>query len=217
MKGKFAIKRRIRNYKDGRAPWHTRPSLRGLGLRCQKLMLYSLALVTFGSGEKGKCIKITTMRILTWLGRHCWFPCGRGHDTGTPQSPPRFPPPSESLETRRSGKMGKWQQSLLGAGRMDKAPSAEQLSGLFSYRDHLRGWLTATPSTSALGGQLHSLGSLQWWISLPAQWPTRVHQQSSDYFVPFLEKSLCCPDTVTLWHRPSAECVSWFHLSMVSG
>lgn len=65
MKGKFAIKRRIGNYKDGWAPWHTSPSLHGLGLRYQKLMLYSLALVTFGSEQKGKCIKITTIRTLT--------------------------------------------------------------------------------------------------------------------------------------------------------
>lgn len=65
MKGKFAIKRRMGNYKDGWAPRHAHPSLHGLGLRCQKLMLYCLALVTFGFEQKGKCTKTTTIRTLT--------------------------------------------------------------------------------------------------------------------------------------------------------
>lgn len=156
MKGKFAIKRRIGNYKDGWAAWRAHPRLRGLGLRRQKLMLYSLALLTFGSEQKGKCIRITAVRTLTWLGRHCWSPGGRGHDTDIPQSPLRSPPPSGSPETRRSGKKGKWQQSLLGAGRTDKVRLLSN-SQVFSYPHHLREWLTATPlDGSESGGQLYT-------------------------------------------------------------
>lgn len=64
-------------------------------------------LVTFCSSVEEKQIKVIRIRKLTWLGRHCWFPCGQGHDTSIPQSKLKFQFQSESLEILLSEKRKK--------------------------------------------------------------------------------------------------------------
>lgn len=77
---------------------HASIEILGLGLGALKLMLHSLSPVTFCSCIEGKQIKVIRIRKLTWLGRHCWFPCGQGHDINIPQSKLKFQFQSESPE-----------------------------------------------------------------------------------------------------------------------
>jgi len=49
-----------------------------------------------------KQIKVIRIRKLTWLERHCWFPCGQGHDISIPQSKLKFQFQSESPEILQS-------------------------------------------------------------------------------------------------------------------
>lgn len=216
MKGKFAIKRRIGNYKDGWAAWRAHPRLRGLGLRREKLMLYSLALLTFGSEQKGKCIRITAVRTLTWLGKHCWSPGGRGHDTDIPQSPLRSPPPSGSPETRQSGKKGKWQQWLLGAGRMDKVRLLSQQSAVFiptSFKGMINchpprwqwvGWSVVHPPPRRDGLACCHSGPC---------WHARTEFR---LFCSLFREEAALSDTVTVWQRPREKCVLYFYVSTMS-
>lgn len=64
-------------------------------------------LLTFCSSVEEKQIKVIRIRKLTWLGRHCWFPCGQGRDTSIPQSKLKFQFQSESLEILLSEKRKK--------------------------------------------------------------------------------------------------------------
>lgn len=79
-------------------------------------------LVTFCSPVEENQIKTVRIRKLTWLGRHCWFPCGQGRDTSIPQSKLKFQFQLESPEILQSEsrKRKKKTTSVTISSKMDK-------------------------------------------------------------------------------------------------